>query len=271
MTSARETPAARSIASNKLINQSINQFSRVFRRNSKSWQRDVPIMYLSLRRAVKCSLQLDMTSLTASGWPQHVIEYGKKVHKTGSNGTGSNKLATVSGKPAECLHLSRSWVKVELFFFITRQLSFFSERIKEAWNNDMQATCPGLLRTGMGGSWTYNLRVTRQNSSTEPRNPTWQVFRLASANWWASCWVPRCHESKVCTPNSPNKHFKWVDELPTLAKAMVTCAILACISFELPAILAACKNCTCNHSFISFFFLTAQAFNQVLTLFFGVF
>ena len=35
---------------------------------------------------------------------------------------------------------------------------------------------------------------------------------------------------------------------------MVTCAIFACITFELPAILAErCKNCTCNHGFIQKF------------------
>ena len=38
----------------------------------------------------------------------------------------------------------------------------------EAWN-DRPATCPGLLRSGIGGSWTHSLRVTRQNFSTKSR------------------------------------------------------------------------------------------------------
>ena len=48
-----------------------------------------------------------------------------------------------------------------LVFSLTRQLAFFCEQISD---NDRQATYPGLLRSGTGGSWTHNIQVTRQNA-----------------------------------------------------------------------------------------------------------
>ena len=50
----------------------------------------------------------------------------------------------------------------------------------EAWNSNMQTTCPGLLRNGMGESWTHNLRVTRQNSFHWATAPCGNVKALAS-------------------------------------------------------------------------------------------
>ena len=54
----------------------------------------------------------------------------------------------------------------------------------EAWSNDRQATCPGLLHSGMGVSGTNNLRVARQKS-----------FHWATAPWNAST---------VCAASSSN-------------------------------------------------------------------
>ena len=60
--------------------------------------------------------------------------------------------------------------------------SFVNE--SEAWDNVRQATCPGLLRNGMGGSWTHNLHVMRQ---------TLYPLSHGAHGWqWSLSRFPRC-------------------------------------------------------------------------------
>ena len=93
--------------------------------------------------------------------------------------------------------------------------SFLNE--SEARDNDRLATCPGLLRSGMGESLTHNLWVTRQNSflwATAPCNWYWDFYDsfhfLSSSIALYICIFP-CIRFKFCLTFARYKFDRWID------------------------------------------------------------